>query len=185
MGEIPTRYSFSPFFYFFGAFAKLLNIPCAITAHTLLPLILLPMTFLVYWLWSREFFPDKLQYRSLFMTFVTILFCFGYFSSKSSTAFTLIRLWQGKAVLCAIGIPYLLYVLYKIWKDGLSVGRFLLLLAASTACCLMSSMGVITALIMVGIGWILRMMHGRKLTDLLMLLCAAPNLVICVIYTFF
>ena len=83
--------------------------------HTFLPPVLLAVMMCIFWLIAGELF-DKHIYRSLFVILLLVMYMYGYFSIYNAETFTIIRLWQGKATMAAVGIPALLYAFLRLYR---------------------------------------------------------------------
>ncbi|MBQ6475567.1 MAG: hypothetical protein IJJ34_05115 [Clostridia bacterium] len=120
----------------------------AILIHTVHPPALFLFLVFILWEMSAHLIGEEIRYRSLFCILFMLILTFAGFNSWSAEGFTLLRIWQGKAVIAAIGIPYLTLVLINTYQ-GLSRGRFVELLTASVALCLPSNMGILMALMLI------------------------------------
>lgn len=98
----------SPWAVFAAYLSKITGISAASMMHTFLPPVLLAVMMCIFWLIAGELF-DKHIYRSLFVILLLVMYMYGYFSIYNAETFTIIRLWQGKATMAAVGIPALLY----------------------------------------------------------------------------
>lgn len=101
------RYRLGPFPLYYAIMSKVLDIHPAIVAHFILPLILVPVVYMIYWLFAKEFFKEDKKSAVLFMIFICFLHIFSYYSGKNSFILVLLRIWQGKSVLATIIIPFI------------------------------------------------------------------------------
>lgn len=160
--SLPTRYILSPFSIFYAVMSKLTNIHATIYAHLYLPVILLSFVYLVYYLWGKEWFEDSSS-LGLFLILVSILNIFGNYTEFTTQTFLLSRLWQGKAILAAGIIPFLLYLCYiirKIDKPGIC---WVILIFATSAATHVSSMGIFLTPITVGCFAMVDAVQARKI----------------------
>ncbi len=81
-------------------------------AHTILPVLLLIVAYIVYYQLAKFIF-DKTDNRLIFMILLSTAFIFGLHSHYSLTFRLLCTLWHGKAVLSAIALPFILFYLAK------------------------------------------------------------------------
>lgn len=162
--KIPTRYIMSPFPMYYAVMAKITGINATVYAHLYLPVIMVVIVYGIYYLWSEELFDrEKKDSRWIFLSMVSIINIFGGYSIYSAQSFTILRLWQGKAVLEAAIIPFVLYLGYRITKENWDIGTFLTLTAATTSACLVSSMGIFLAPISVGIWALVDLIKEKKI----------------------
>lgn len=101
------RYRLGPFPLYYAIMSKVLDIHPAIVAHFILPLIFVPLVYMIYWLFAKEFFKENKKSAVLFMIFICLLHIFSYYSGKNSFILAMLRIWQGKAVLSSIIIPFI------------------------------------------------------------------------------
>ncbi len=101
------RYRLGPFPLYYAIMSKVLDMHPAIIAHFIIPIIFLPIAYMIYWLFAKEFFKENKKSAVLFMIFICFLHIFSYYSGKNSFILVLLRIWQGKSVLSAIIIPFI------------------------------------------------------------------------------
>ncbi len=149
--KTPTRYIMSPFPMYYASMSEITGINATVYAHLYLPIIMLLLVYGIYYLWSEELFDkERKDSRWIFLTMVSVLNIFGGYSIYSAQSFTILRLWQGKSVLAAAIIPFILYLGYRITKESWDFGKFVILTAFTCSACLVSSMGIFLAPISVG-----------------------------------
>lgn len=105
----------SPWSVYAAYLSKLTGIGAAAMMHTFLPPVLLLLMGGFYWLIAGELF-DTVIYRSVFVCLAVIIFIYGNYSIYGVETFALTRIWQGKAVLAAVGVPAMVYALFRIYK---------------------------------------------------------------------
>lgn len=179
----PMRYVLSPFPIFTATLSKVSGIHPAAMAHTVLPGLLLMLCYGVYALLGKELFQDDRKKNALFLFFIGIISIFLYTSLRTQSSFMLLRIWQGKAFLASMLLPFVFYMEYKLitgkWKEA----EWILVLFAMLSCCLVSSMGIMLGAIMVGIMGLLNVIYRRSIKSLVKpILCCIPNLILAVIY---
>lgn len=104
------------------------HIHATILSHTVMPLILIPLTYLVYYeigrvLFARQGGKDELLSREnlpVFMILMGVFQIFGNGSIYTNETFFLTRTWQGKAVAGSLVIPALLW-LFLLLYDGMGI----------------------------------------------------------------
>lgn len=165
--DFPDMYKMVSFETWLGVICKLFAVAPAILCHTIIPLFLIPLTYMVMYKVGKEFFSEK---AGIFLIFIALLNIFSGYSSYTQGAFLSLRIWQGKAVMVNIILPLILFVFIKIMKDkkvSLNYGLFLfaLLLAAFHT----STVGIIFIPIGYGIYTITYFVYSRSIKDFLKL----------------
>lgn len=142
------------------------HIHATILSHTIMPLILIPLTYLVYYEIGRLLFgrPDR-QVKAersgenlpLFMILMAVFQIFGNVSIYTNETFFLTRTWQGKAVAGSLVIPALLWLfllLYGGRKKGAAAERagiWLLLVCVNITAGICSSIAVFLVSILMAV----------------------------------
>ena len=140
----------SPWAVYVAFLSKLTGVYPTVMMHTVMPPILMVLVCIVYYLIAEELFTGEAAHKNIFICFVALLHAFGYFSVYTQATFTMIRLWQGKATVAAIGIPCLLWLFFRLHEKP-AKANYLLILVANIALCLPSNMGILIAGLMLGI----------------------------------
>lgn len=149
MEQFPSDYTLSPFPVFFAMLSKLTFIHPAVLMHTVIPMFFILMSYGIYYLTAKKLLMGKEEFIGWFMLFFSIFHIFGDFSSRSVSSFMLVRVWQGKAVLCSILIPLAVYFFSCCAEEGGKkywLGEFLTVLSAT----MVSSMGVFLMPVLLG-----------------------------------
>lgn len=186
------RYRLGPFPLYYAILSKVLDIHPAIVAHFILPLIFTPLVYMIYWLFAKEFFKEDKKSSVLFMIFICLLHIFSYYSGKNSFILVLLRIWQGKAVLSSIIIPFIILLFVYGEKYNLKfvncITLFLTILAGNFTTTM--SIGLAPACLMllaVAYEFIKLITKQTKFTKSLAvviksLICCTPSLVYGLIY---
>ena len=138
-------YILSPLPILWAACAKLLGIHPTVFSHNVVPVLVVCFAYVVYFLLGTELLGTKLSAHKknsspdvwYFLVFVSILNLFGYYSTRTTGTFLLLRSWQGKAIYCAILLPLLFYYVLKVFKEPIGKwisGMFLTSLASCLTC---------------------------------------------------
>lgn len=182
---ILSRYVLSPFPMFIATVSKLIGVHPAITAHTLIPIIFIPMAYLVYALIGKILFASNKIKNQIFLILISIMGVFGYWSIYNQQIFLLYRVWQGKAILAGVLLPMIFYMALKYWTKKYTVSDWCVLICLMLSTCLVSSMGIIFGAILVGIFGIMVLIKKRDFVETMkILVCASPNLILAVAYLF-
>ncbi|RDY30547.1 DUF6077 domain-containing protein [Lachnotalea glycerini] len=181
-GKLPTRYIMSPFSIFYAVMARLTGIHATIFTHLYLTIILLIFVYAVYYLWGKALF-DNSRSLSIFLFLIAMLNLFGNYSEFTTQSFLLLRIWQGKAILAAGIIPFILYLCYCIYKEDSQVILWCVLFLSTSAASHVSSMGIFLAPVSVGCFAAVELIRTRKWKrTLAYLFCCLPCVVCGVIY---
>ena len=129
--------------------ARVTGIHPAIIAHSVLPLVLLPLTYLVYFRIGMRLFHGEGRKTAVFLILVSLLQIFGNTSIYTNATFFLMRTWQGKSVLCNLVLLTAVWALLRLWetgKDGEQKGRkqagwWLLMAANNVTAAMATTMG--------------------------------------------
>lgn len=92
-----------------------------IVSHVVMPLVLIPLTYLLYYEIGRNVFCR--ENLPVFMIIMALFQIFGNVSIYTNETFFLTRTWQGKAVAGALVIPALFWVFLQIYDKGVRNGR--------------------------------------------------------------
>lgn len=143
--SFPLRYVFSPFPLFWACVSRITGIHPAILAHTIFPVILILIAYLIIYEISVEIFKEP-QKSLLFCNIMAVLVLFGNYSIYTVSSFMLFRIWQGKAIVASIILPLL--VLWFINEEKRGIKEFIMLLVIVLAGCGVSSMGIVLQLLL-------------------------------------
>lgn len=155
----------SPWMMYIALLSKLMGTHPAIFAHTLLPVILICMVYMVYWLMAYELFHGKWLESFIFVLFAAwINMHFGDTTHTQATV-ALVRIWQGKAVVAAFILPLLLYCLLLLYREGSNRRLYLLLAVANMGACLLSGVGIFFAGIMIGTYGVCHVLATKRWRD--------------------
>lgn len=114
---------------------------------------------------------------------VSMVHLFSYYSIYTQGTFLLLRIWQGKAFLAAVLLPGIFYsVLCLNEKTAGKAERGLLAVLALSAC-LVSSMGIMLAPMMIGLlGIISTCMYRQWKKMVFLAACCIPSLCYAAVY---
>ena len=182
--KLPSRYVLSPFPAFLAVISRLCaGLSPATVAHTIFPAVFIFLAYLVLYQYSCRFFKEKVQEQGIFMILCAgILWASGY-SVYNFGAFTMGRIWQGKAVLAGVFLPLLFFLCMEILMQENAKYPWSLLFLTNGACCLLSSMGIMLAPLMMGIFLLLNLIKFRDIRKLRKgIVCCLPSLILGVVY---
>jgi len=183
INNLPVRYALSPFYVFTAMIAKISSIHPTIIAHTLFPLILIPLAYIVYTLLGKHYFKNKTSAVGMFLIAISFLQMFSAFSVYTTGVFTLTRIWQGKAVLAGILLPAIFYFSIKAFEQQASKRNWISLMMIMFASCMVSSMGIALGAIALGMLALIASLREKNLKIIwYSLLCCLPNILYAGIY---
>lgn len=166
------RHCLAPFPIFIATIAKFSRIHPAIIAHSVMPLVMICLTYMVFALIGARLFEKKKEYRPLFLIFAEILVLWGNYSVYTAETFLISRSRQGKAMLSSFVIPAIFLFCHMIGEKLLAEKKtgkavwFLLWMAVLTAA-LGSTMGNFIVVLQLGIFGICLLMTTRKWKNVL------------------
>ncbi|MCM1170952.1 MAG: DUF6077 domain-containing protein [Clostridium sp.] len=125
---------------FIAFLSKTTGVHVTVIAHTIMPMFFLLIAYIVYYLMAKKLF-NKSEDRLIFLCIVSMLNIFGLYSDYSLTFRLLVALWQGKAIVSTIIIPFLIAYLPNIYNDKVKKQNIIYLLVVSAAACCTTVMG--------------------------------------------
>ncbi len=189
--ELDVRHGLAPFPIWISFLARMSGMPAVSVAHVVLPVVLISMTYAIFYLLGRRLFTERDGRLPLFLIFTEILVLFGDYSFSTVENFMIARSRQGKAALGSIVIPFILYLLLvllqKLQEKERADGFYYLLLgAAAITGCLCSTLGAMLICMLIGITGLLGALCYREKRILLpMAGCCVPCVCYALLYLFF
>lgn len=101
----------------------LCGIHATIVAHSVVPLVLIPLTYLVYLQIGNELFKEKKQQLPMFMALMALWQLFGNVSIYTNETFFLTRTWQGKSFAGNFIIPAVFWIFLCLFQSKEFKGR--------------------------------------------------------------
>lgn len=186
--DVDVRHGLAPFPVWIAFLARVSGIPAVSAAHVGVPLMLIPMTYGIYYLLGRRLFAGKGKKLPLFLIFTELLTLFGDYSFYTVENFMLARSRQGKAALGSVILPMMLLLLL-VFADRVSERRkcgaayWVLLCAVMTAGCLCSAMGSFLLCLLTAVAGICIAVSYRRFRALWPLAaCCAPCVCFALLY---
>lgn len=188
--NILLRYRLSPFPLYMAVLSSILNIHPTIVAHTIFPVIILPIIYSVYYLLSKEIFKEDKESSILFVILINLLNIFGGYSIRTNFAFLLFRIWQGKALLANLLIPSIWLFVLKAHKNNYKLLDCFILLILVFAANLTTTMAIGFAPIsLMGLAFALELIdfNFKKFIKNILkcLVCCMPSIIYGLIYLLF
>lgn len=143
--DFDIRHGLAPFPIWVAFIAEKMGVNTAVAAHTWIPLVLIPLTYLIYYQIGCVLLKERKHYISVFMNFMALLQIFGNYSIYPASTFLLTRTRQGKAALGNIIVPVLIYLMLMLVEETKENGYItrtsvFRLFVLSFAACLCSTM---------------------------------------------
>ncbi len=184
------RHMLSPFPMMIAMLARMSGLHTAIVAHSILPLILIPVAYLIYArIGCRLFEGERRERLPLFLGILALFTIWGNTTVYTRETFFLTRTWQGKAVLAALILPLCFLVLMHI-SDAFQEGKeklrgwFILLLLVNLSGALCSSMALFLMPVMEFVLLLVMALRVKKPKLVLWgILCMLPDMAFLAVYT--
>lgn len=119
-----------------------------VICHSVLPLVLIPLTYLIYYQIGRALFYKKRELLPMFMVLIAIWQVFGNISLYTTETFFLTRTWQGKSFAGNVVIPAVIWIFLLLYENSKEAGLWILLTALNLAGGASSSLAVLLSCLM-------------------------------------
>ncbi|MDO5135997.1 MAG: DUF6077 domain-containing protein [Eubacteriales bacterium] len=184
--RVYTRYVLSPFPIFLAVVSRLcLELHPAILAHTVYPAIFLALGYVVLFQLGKKWFPGEGEKQWVFLLVSGWVIWFSGFSVYTAGNFQMVRIWQGKAFLAGVFLPFLLYLSLEVFQEERPAYSHVVVLLANGACCLLSSMGILLGPLLMGIVLLMGLFWRRSVKRFFLGgLCCLPSLFLGAVYLF-
>ena len=179
---IDVRHALAMFPIWSAFTAYVSGIHSTIFAHTVLPVFIIPFTYLVYFEIANVIFRKKRTLIPLFMCVISVYQMFGSVSIYTSETFFLTRTWQGKSVLANIALPLVIWIFCMIFEDNSAkegtekinkdISPWILTALTNFFAGMATSMGVMLVGISVGILTLALVLYTKRLRFILYSLLA-------------
>ena len=94
------------------------GIHATIMAHSVAPLLLIPLTYLIYYEIGRELFWNNKRLLPMFLTLMALWQMFGNVSIYTTETFFLTRTWQGKSFAGNFIIPAVFWIFLCLFRES-------------------------------------------------------------------
>lgn len=186
--DLDVRHGLAPFPVWIAFLADICRLAPSTTAHIAVPVMLIAMTYAIFYLLGERIFRDKPERIPLFLVFLELLVLFGDYSFYTAENFMIARSRQGKAALGNLIVPFLFVLLFLLFEwleenKNIPIKYWVLLGAVMTTACLCTTMGALLGCMLVGTAGLCGTVAFRKWKVLLPLAaCCAPCGVFAVLY---
>lgn len=133
-----------------GILSKISTISPAILCHSVLPMIIIFISYIAYYFFGRIFFNTK--HAKLFLIILSIIFLFTGFSTRFRPGYLLLRAWQGKTIFLNIGLTMVIALLIRLDKKVTKKDILLLILSNIFSIAMSSTAIFIVAFAYIGFG---------------------------------
>ena len=176
------RHALAVFPVWIAYIARMTGIHATIVAHTVLPLIFIPVTYLIYLEIGKRLLKRDTHKLPYFMIFICVLQIFGKVSIYTSQTFFLTRTWQGKSLLANLVLPAIIWLIFWIFDgDGFdkkgNAGLWILLTLTNFVAAMSSTASVFLAAMLIGITGVVLGIRERKVQIPLQLMITCIPLV--------
>ncbi len=173
----------SPYSVFPASIAFITGMKAVTAYHSVMPIIFIVIVSCLYYELAERFFPGRRDYKSLFVVFLWLVNIFGYYSVFGQETFLMTRLWQGKSVVAAVGIPATIMLLLDVYNDSANKTTYVLLFMLNAAMCFFSGMGILLMAIMIACYGLIYTIAKKDVRMLLYLgLTCLPNVLCYIIH---
>jgi len=93
------------------------GIHATVMAHSVVPMLLIPLTYLIYYEIGRELFCNKKRLLPMFMVLMALWQMFGNVSIYTTETFFLTRTWQGKSFAGNFIIPAVFWIFLCLFRE--------------------------------------------------------------------
>lgn len=186
--RLDMRHAMAVFPLWIAYIARMTGIHATIISHTILPVFLISLTYMIYYEIGKKLFKEKLDQLPSYMIFVCLLQIFGNVSIYNNATFLLMRTWQGKSMLANVVIPGVFMVLLWIFegepgKRSRRAGAWILLFMLNITAAMMSTASVFLNSFLIGIMAIVFSLQEKNIKILFkMAACCIPCVVYALLY---
>ena len=181
---LDMRHAMAAFPIWIAYLARMTGVHATIMSHTVLPVFLIPLTYMIYYEIGKILFKDKEEQLPAYMIVLNVLQLFGNVSIYTNATFFLTRTWQGKSMLANVVIPAIFMVVLWLFegeaqKREKRTGFWCLLFMINVVAAMMSTASVFLNTMLIGIMALMLCIQEKNIRVLFkMAACCIP----CVIY---
>ena len=186
--SLDMRHAMAVFPIWIAYLARMTGIHATIMCHTVLPVFLIPLTYLIYYEIGKVLFREKEEQLPAYMIALNVLQVFGNVSIYTNATFFLTRTWQGKSMLANVVIPAIFMVVLWLFdgepqKRGNRIGLWCLLVVINIVAAMMSTASVFLNTLLIGIMALILCVQEKNIKVLFkMAACCIPCVVYALLY---
>lgn len=185
---LDVRHGLAPFPMWISYLTQVSGLEAVTVAHIAVPLMLISMTYGIFYLLGERISGEKRELLPLFLVFSELLVLFGDYSFYTAENFMIARSRQGKAALGNIMIPMLFLLLLLLLQNmeeqkKNSIKYWGLFLAVMISACMCSTLGSLLGGLLVGVTGVCSAAAYKKWRILIpILVCCLPCVIFAGIY---
>lgn len=150
------RHSLAVFPIWIAYIARVSGIHATIVAHTVLPLVLIPVTYWIYLEIGKKILKRDKHKLPVYMIFICLMELFGNVSIYTNATFFLTRTWQGKSLLANVILPAIIWLVLWIfdsenYEKEYRIGLWVLLVLTNFVAAMSSTASVFLAAMLIGV----------------------------------
>ena len=195
--SLDIRHALAVITMWIGFIAKVSGVHATIVSHSVIPLLFIPLVYLVYAQIGKVLFKDKKEMVPVFLIIVSFLMMFGNVSHYTPATFFLMRTWQGKAMVGNLVFPMIFWIFLEMYENvkarnkeisvekagRSSVYLWIMLTLANMLSGMCSAMGVIFGSGIIALLSLLLLIFSRNWKVILgACFCMIPNLIYLALY---
>ena len=186
--SLDMRHAMAVFPIWISYLARMSGIHATVMSHTVLPLCLITITYLIYYEIGKVLFREKEEQLPTYMIFMALLQMFGNVSIYTNATFFLMRTWQGKSMLANVVIPAVFLILLWLFegepdKRGKRIGLWILLFVVNIVAAMMSTASVFLNSLLIGVMALILSIQERNIRILFQMAgCCIPCVVYALLY---
>lgn len=182
------RHALAVFPIWIAYIARMTGVHATIVAHMVLPLVLIPLVYLIYLEIGKKIFKRETYKLPVFMIFISVMQIWGNVSIYTSQTFFLTRTWQGKSLLANLVLPAIIWLIFWIFDGDAfekeqNIGLWILLILTNFVAAMCSTASVFLAAMLIGVtGLVLGIREKNVQIPLRLIITCVPLVLYGVIY---
>lgn len=190
---VDMRHALAVFTMWIAYVGRMTRIHTTILCHSVLPVLIVPLTVLIYGCTGSELLGERREMLPYFIIFVELIILFGRVSIYTPETFLLARAWQGKAVAANVLLPMTvlsLLLLARAHDDGITTGacrgEWLMLALVNATAGVFSSLAVELVSVLMGVGGVVLAVRAKRIKPFVMMVaCCIPGIVYMLLYVYY
>lgn len=162
------QYVFCGIYNFYTYISYITHIQISMLNYTFFNVYFLILAHICNYAFSHIVIKER-ENRLIFMIFISLVYMFGLYSHFSTSFRLFAVLWQGKALLSAVFLPFLLYLYSKFLYEDFNIKYVLFMVVISISAVSFTLSGIVTMIVVTGILTVLYFIKNRKIYPLLLL----------------
>ena len=181
--SLDLRHSLAVFPIWIAYIARMSGIHATIIAHSVLPMVLIPLTYAIYNQIGKMVLKRERHKLPIFMIFVSLMNIFGNVSIYTGSTFFLTRTWQGKSLLANVVLPAIVWLILWIFESEnydkeYRIGLWIVLFTTNFVAAMSSTASVFLAAMLIGVAGLVMGIKERSIQIPLRLMIGCIPLVI-------